>query len=392
MTAQAPEVLIADPGSVELPRLKLYRIIVGQIDDPKSWASYKFASASALPRQKTFSALWRGCVSTYRLKADGTLVLERREYPAAKDAPSDRPQETLQGDFWLDLRPHFFGDKIMVPFVAGRIQADPNLWRRLTGRPGSPVPQIPSFDVMPDLPHSFGYKTSWFVVKAPDPAAVLNALEFGEASQANWASGLAAANEWPLARDPWAFVSPPIGGWILVVGYRLPYPATIDMQKSFGKKFDVLFSRLMSRFEDVQFFGSDRRVGFVAWTRAVHGKPVRVFSYADGEVFANFGEQTPEEAQLRFANLTGLPPPDARDRIFQILKEQDREMDALRATGLSRQEARARLLQSSGEAIQNESDVLALAALWSFDPTRLPELAHSRALGLAARIPKTLTQ
>ena len=58
---------------------------------------------------------------------------------------------------------------------------------------------MPSFDQTPDKPEAFGFKISWFAVKATDPAAVLDALEFKEAMPANWASGLAAMY-WRSAR------------------------------------------------------------------------------------------------------------------------------------------------------------------------------------------------
>jgi hypothetical protein len=51
---------------------------------------------------------------------------------------------------------------------------------------------MPSVDQMPDKPVPFGYKVSWFAVKASDRAQVLDALEFGRGTPANWASGLAA--------------------------------------------------------------------------------------------------------------------------------------------------------------------------------------------------------
>jgi hypothetical protein len=35
----------------------------------------------------------------------------------------------------------------------------------------------------------------------------------------------------------------------------------------------VLFSRLMKRFDDVQYFGSHRIVSFAAWARALKGNP-----------------------------------------------------------------------------------------------------------------------
>src|SRR5262249_20631 len=147
---------------------------------------------------------------------------------------------------------------------------------------------MPSFDQTPDKPRPFGYKVSWFAVKTADPAAVLAALEIGEAVPANWASGIepAYSNRDPHTRHTSRFVSAPINGWVLGVSSWLPYPVAEEAQMEpphdeIGRKFDVLFSRLMSRFGDVQFFGSHRGVGFVTWTRAVDGKPVRIFGFAD---------------------------------------------------------------------------------------------------------------
>jgi len=251
---------------------------------------------------------------------------------------------------------------------------------------------MPSFDRTPDKPEPFGYKISWFAVKASDTASVLDALEFREATPANWASGLAAAYTFGASRhDPWVFASPPVSGWVLVVGFWLPYPASIEPQQEFGRKFDVLFSRLMKQFEDVQFFGSYRVVGFAAWARALKGKSVRIFAYIDGEVVANVGEQTPEEAKLRFADLTGLSPPDARDKIFKISEEQRAEESALVARGLSSREARATVRQN-GRAFPREQDVVELAALWSIDPTQLSKQELPLGLGLAARLPKDWMQ
>jgi hypothetical protein len=249
---------------------------------------------------------------------------------------------------------------------------------------------MPSFDQTPDAPEPFGFKVSWFAVKTSDTASVLDALEFGEATPTNWASGLAAAYGDPQSSDSWVFASPPVGGWVLVVGRSLPYP-TVETHHDIGGKFDVLFYRLMRRFDDVQFFGSHRVVGFVTWARALNGEPVRIFAYAD-EVMANFGEQTSEEAKLGFANLSGFSPSDALDEMFRIADEQEKEEDILVASGLSRKEARARVRQAGRDAIPDETDVVDLAALWSIDPTRLSDQDHPVGLGLAARLPGNVTQ
>jgi hypothetical protein len=247
-----------------------------------------------------------------------------------------------------------------------------------------------SLDQTPDKPKSFGHKVSWFAVKVSDPARVLDALEFERGTPANWASGFAAAVRFPTALESdWVFVAPPISGWVLVVGSGLPYPG--ERVHEIGRKFDVLFSRLMMRFADVQFFGSHRVSSFVAWARAQDGEPKRVFAYADSGVLANVGEQTPEEAKLKFANLNDLSPSAATDRMVEIWDQQEAEADALVAQGLSLREAWARVEQGGG-SFPDERDVVELAALWSIDPRQLSNQDYPLELGLAARLPKILIQ
>ena len=245
-----------------------------------------------------------------------------------------------------------------------------------------------SFDQAPDTPEPFGHKVSWFAVRVSDPAAVIDALELGEAAPANWASGLAAVYSRSRDDDHWIFISPPINGWVFAVSPSLPYPI-VETQHEVGGKFDALLSRLMTRFDDVQFFGGYRVTGFCAWARALNGKPTRMFAYNDGQVLINFGDQTPEEAKLGFPDLSGLSLPDADDKIFAVAEEQSAEEERLVATGLSWEEARIKI---GRDAIPDEEDVVELAALWSIDPTRLSDEDHPPGLGLAARLPKSMTQ
>jgi hypothetical protein len=155
-----------------------------------------------------------------------------------------------------------------------------------------------------------------------------------------------------------------------------------------------LFCPLMKRFDDVQFFGSHRVVDFVAWARALKGKPVRIFAWTGSEdaVLANVGEQTLEEAKLKFADLSGLSPSDAVDKMFAIEEEQGAEQDKLVASGLSRREALTRVRQNGRGGFPDETDVVELAALWSIDPSRLSDQDHPHGLGLAARLPENLAQ
>lgn len=257
---------------------------------------------------------------------------------------------------------------------------------------------LPSFDQTPDKPRPFGYKAMWFAVRASDPAAVVDALEFGEAVPANWASGLKAvyAEGVPRTDDAWVFVSPPVDGWILAVSAWWPYPVAgeseVKSQHDIGKRFDALFARLMRRFDEVQFFGSHRGVGFVTWARALKGKPIRIFGFGDGETLANVGEQATEEAQLGFPNVSGLSPPDATNKIFELAEAQDAERHRLEKSGLPRREARAKVRENGRDALLDETDVLDLAAVWSIDPIRLDEQDHPAGLGLAVRLPKDSMQ
>jgi hypothetical protein len=243
-----------------------------------------------------------------------------------------------------------------------------------------------SFDQTPDRPEPFGYKIFWFALKAPDAAAVLDALGLGEGTPANWSSGLAAVYGQPSAAERWLFVSPPVDGWRLAISTSWPYP-TVMARPDIGTRFDAFFAGLMARFDDVQFFGSHRVTGFVTWARALNGKAVRKFAYADGQVLINFGDQTPEEHELGLVDLSGLGPHEAGDAIFRAAGEEEEAEERLLAEGLSLEEARARLDEAGRSPFPGEEDVVDLAALWSIDPTKLADRDHEPALGLAARLP-----
>lgn len=226
---------------------------------------------------------------------------------------------------------------------------------------------VSNFNTTPDLPQTFGYKVNWFAVKATNPAIVADALEIGSGVPANWESGMNAAYGRinPTGKQSWIFVSPSVKGWVFVVGSSLPYPVmhTTDRHDGIGQKFDALFSRLIHHFNDVQFFGSYRVVGFVAWVRAQKNKPMRVFAYGDGDVYANIGDQTQEEALLSLPKLSGLSPHDASERLF-----------------------------SKSTKLPDENDVLRLAEQWSLNPANQLESDIPMSLGLVIELPKGLAQ
>lgn len=121
MTHQIAEILERDPGAPPLPMLRLYGVYAGDMDHPGQRTRYPSIVRPDPSKVVQCTALWRGHVSAYRLTVDGSLVLTRLVYPFTEDAAPDEANETLQGDFWLDLRDDFMEDGIRVQFRQGRI-------------------------------------------------------------------------------------------------------------------------------------------------------------------------------------------------------------------------------------------------------------------------------
>lgn len=173
----------------------------------------------------------------------------------------------------------------------------------------------------PDAPREFGIKLNWFAIRTTEVDAVLQALQMGEGRQANWSSGIEAAYSCRVGGfdKDLAFVTPPVEGWVMVAGAALPYPVmhTDDRHGGIGAAFDQLFARLCASFSEVQFFGSDRRVGFVAWARHRRGEADRIFAFGDGEVYANVGAQSADETGLGMPDLNGLAPEQATEKLFE---------------------------------------------------------------------------
>lgn len=135
MTAQCPDILIVDVESILLSGLQLYGVCIGDIDEPRKSSNYVFVSSADETKMTECTALWRGYLSAYRLKSNGTLVLERMEYPFSDGVVADEINEILLGDFWLDLRVWFMGDAVRIPFRDGLVSLDRSTWRFSSGVP-----------------------------------------------------------------------------------------------------------------------------------------------------------------------------------------------------------------------------------------------------------------
>ncbi|NHZ96398.1 hypothetical protein [Massilia sp. CCM 8734] len=133
MTNQASEILIIESAAIDLPAMALYGVVAGNLDEPASWGPYLFETKGNKAKMTMCSALWRGYISTYRLRSDGTFCLEKLNYPFTEGAAPDEVQELLRGGFWLDFRESFTGDGVKVPFANGYLVCDQTRWKRREG-------------------------------------------------------------------------------------------------------------------------------------------------------------------------------------------------------------------------------------------------------------------
>jgi hypothetical protein len=111
------------------------------------------------------------------------------------------------------------------------------------------------------------------------------ALNLHQPLACSWEDGVALALEHKL------FISPSVGGWVLVVGADLPDPSD-DVDKCF-----LLLTHLSRKVGVVQFFSANRVLNHHAWAYAERGSIVRAYAWA-GRTVWNQGRPTQAETDL----------------------------------------------------------------------------------------------
>lgn len=172
----------------------------------------------------------------------------------------------------------------------------------------------------------FEAPSRWLAVRSQNPHAIQTALGVRHPRACSWSDALATPFE------PRLFISPPVDGWIVVMGCDLPDPAD-DIDECF--KF---LTGLSHKLGEVQFFSRYRAVAHHGWARLNDGKVLRAYAWA-GETLWNQGEVTEAERELKLRCLAYTQSTEA----FGLV---ERELLAL-----------------------NTERVLRLAAAWSIDPT-----------------------
>lgn len=141
-------------------------------------------------------------------------------------------------------------------------------------------------DTIKTSPVPFGYKCVWFAVKSNSHSDVVEALSFKDKAVTNWEIGIREAYNNSV------FVTPPIDGWVLIVGWGLP---SGDSTQSIDE-IKHLANKLSTQFGEAQFFGTHRIVDYHAWSKSVNGNIIRYYSYI-GESGENI-EITGAETEL----------------------------------------------------------------------------------------------
>ncbi len=193
----------------------------------------------------------------------------------------------------------------------------------------------------PDLPCGFGYKTAWLAIRSDDIDAVRSALGFEHCVYPHdWADGLREAYEACENYSEWVYLTPPVDGWVFVVGWW-----------AWPKDPNDLLNRLQplsKTFGKALAFASHRVSSAYGWAKAVDGNIVRWFDLGDGEVSMNDGELTPIERRL------AVHWDDPEQFVVDV----------------------------------DENCVLQVAGGWSVDPRTLDDRDEPRAQGLLCRVGK----
>jgi hypothetical protein len=192
----------------------------------------------------------------------------------------------------------------------------------------------------------FNLPARWIAIKSANPRTVQAALGLHNPTPCSWEEGLNATHGQKL------FISPPVRGWILVMGPNLPEPGE-DVDMCF--RFVVELSRKLGQ---VQFFSVNRAVNHHSWVLADSGSIQRAYSWA-GRTTWNQGRKTRAEFDL------GL-------KCFDYGEGEDRvEYGRI------------------DPAVANTERLPLLAARWSIDPTSIDSRTMKENQGIAGRLSRS---
>lgn len=200
------------------------------------------------------------------------------------------------------------------------------------------------FDTIDNKPVSFGYKCVWFAVKSSNTEEVANALHLKNVKPSGWQEGINSAYKGKV------YVTPPIEGWVLAVGWGLPVGDSEESIAALQKQ----ANQLSQQFGEAQFFGTHRVVEYHCWLKSINGEIKRLYSYI-GESGENLG-------------IIGEPT--------------DAESNYILIDTASEEAKQESYWERENLTIADEEIVMQIAEKWSVNPTTLEDRNNIKDLGL----------
>ena len=145
-------------------------------------------------------------------------------------------------------------------------------------------------------PVRFGYKITWYAVKACAPSKVIATLRLADARPSAWTPALHAMEGYDFDAEHTVLVAP-IDGWTLAVGDKLGGSPNVDGETPLAP-----LAALSKACGDAQLYGSNRDHDWYLWSHAVNGKVVRAYEIdgSIGETLHDLGKRTREERGVNF--------------------------------------------------------------------------------------------
>ncbi len=165
-----------------------------------------------------------------------------------------------------------------------------------TPRKSAPAPQTAKaslYDTTPDLPRSFAHEGGWICVKGNTVEEVIAALELKNPVEANWESGILAADKNFLKK---CFVAS-VGDYVVVIGY-CPFGVKRTVKEEL-----VILNKAAMQLEEMTCFATQGVVDLHVWAK-YRGTLERAYGWIGerGEIYINKGDFTPEEISLGYTD------------------------------------------------------------------------------------------
>lgn len=135
------------------------------------------------------------------------------------------------------------------------------------------------------MPFLFDRPGRWVAVRCSNLIKVQTALSLHNPTPCSWSEGFSKVSERKL------FISPPVKGWIIIVGQGLPDPSE-DPDKLFH-----FLMNLAGELGSVQYFSANRVLNHHSWIRIENSRIYRAYAWA-GETVWNQGDITAAEKEL----------------------------------------------------------------------------------------------